>query len=73
MKHLCKNCINCERISRDFGYETACSLQRSEVLGRVKQCKYYEKKYLTLQEGLDLALECISQAIENMKNEENLK
>ena len=47
MKHLCKNCINCERILKDYGYQTNCSLQRSTVLGRVKQCKHYKKKYLS--------------------------
>lgn len=53
MKHLCKDCINCECISKDFGgYETKCSLYRIDsILGRVKQCKHYEKKYLTISEA----------------------
>ena len=65
MKHLCKNCRNCERIYKEFGYQTECSLQRTTVLGKVKYCKHYKKKCLSLIDDIvdDMIINIIKENI----------
>jgi hypothetical protein len=59
MKHACKNCINCNLVSKDSrGYKTLCRLRPDLIHGKVERCiaqmpplaslTFDEKVYLTV-------------------------
>lgn len=57
MKHLCKNCIYCEKLGKSKGkYITYCKkeLSNNPIEGRIKNCEYHEKKYITFDEFLSM-------------------
>lgn len=70
MKHLCKNCIYCEKLLKaGFKYTTYCEKTDLLITKRVKLCKQHEKKYLTANEGFDKLLQDMKDCLEILQKD----